>query len=145
MPDDAFKEKVREVMQESQQQLLLQMNSLIQQINDQNSNSNEKQLLKISSLVARAGMPKFKRKSNEEQFKLNSQVMLKLDEAEQSMDSSNNDNSKEKIVEGKKFIYIYILFFFSVCKKKKKKNQAVADQNGHSCVLCCVGRSIYKF
>ena len=144
MPDDAFKEKVREVMQESQQQLLLEMNSLIQQISDQNSNSNEKQLLKISSLVATAGMPKFKRKSNEEQFKLNSQVMLKLDEAEQSMDSSNIDKSKEKNMEGKK-----IIFFFSVCKKKKKKkrkkNQAVADQNGHSCVLCCVGRSIYKF
>ena len=144
MPDDQFKEKVREVMQESQQQLLLEMNSLIQQISDQNSNSNEKQLLKISSLVATAGMPEIKRKSNEEQFKLNSQVMLKLDEAEQSMDSSNTDKSKEKIVEGKK-----IIFFFSVCKKKKKKkrkkNQAVADQNGHSCVLCCVGRSIYKF
>ena len=92
-------------------------------------------------------MPKFKRKSNEEQFKLNSQVMLKLDEAEQSMDSSNIDKSKEKIVKGKKIIYI---FFFSASvkkkkKKKRKKNQAVADQNGHSCVLCCVGRSIYKF
>ena len=46
-------------------------------------------------------------------------------------------------MEGKKII----TFFFSVCKKKKKrkKNQAVADQNGNSCVLCCVGRSIYKF
>ena len=105
MPDDAFKEKVREVMQESQQQLLLEMNSLIQQISDQNSNSNEKQLLKISSLVATTGMPKFKRKSNEEQFKLNSQVMLKLDEAEQSMDSSNIDKSKEKLWKVRKLYF----------------------------------------
>ena len=105
MPDDAFKEKVGEVMQESQQQLLLEMNSLIQQISDQNSNSNEKQFLKISSLVATTGMPKFKRKSNEEQFKLNSQVMLKLDEAEQSMESTSIDKSKEKIVEGKNLFF----------------------------------------
>ena len=105
MPEDAFKEKVGEVMQESQQQLLLEMNSLIRQISDQNSNSNEKQFLKISSLVATAGMPKFKRKSNEEQFKLNSQVMLKLDEAEQSMESTSIDKSKEKIVEGKNLFF----------------------------------------
>ena len=137
MPDDAFKEKVREVMQESQQQLLLEMNSLIQQISDQNSNSNEKQLLKISSLVATAGMPEIKRKSNEEQFKLNSQVMLKLDEAEQSMDSSNTDKSKEKIVEGKK-----IIFFFSASVKKKKKKEKEKSSSRRSewsflCSMLC--------
>ena len=101
--------------------MLLEINSLLQQISDQNSNSNEKHLLKISSLVATTGMPKCKRKSNEDQFKLNSQVMLKLDEAEQSMESSNIDKSKEKNVEGKKKNF----FSASVRKKKKRKKEKI--------------------
>ena len=133
MPDDAFEEKVREVMQESQQQLLLEMNSLIQPISDQNANSNEKQLLKISSLVATTGMPKFKRKSNE-QFKLNSHVLLKLDETEQSMESSNIDKSKEKSVEGKK-----VIFFQRLYKKKEKKEKSSSRRSEWSflCSMLC--------
>ena len=105
MDTEAFDErvtvKVREVLKESQQQLLQKMNSLIQKISDQNSSSNEEQLVKISSLVATGEMPKFKKKGNEEQYKINSKVMLKLDEAEQSIDAMNTEKTKEKIVEGK--------------------------------------------
>ena len=83
-------------MQESQRQLLQEMNNLMQKISDQNCNLNEEQLLKISSIVA---MPNFKRKRNEEQF--NSKVMLRLDDAEKAIESSSAEKTKEKIVEGK--------------------------------------------
>ena len=105
MDTEAFDErvtvKVREVLKESQQQLLQEMNSLIQKISDQNLSSNEEQLIKISSLVATGEMPKLKKKGNEEQYKINSKVMLKLDEAEQSIDAMNTEKTKEKIFEGK--------------------------------------------
>ena len=99
--DERVTVKVKELMQETQRQLLQEMNSLMQKISDQNCSSNEVQILKISNIVATGGMPKFKRKSNEEQFKVNSKVMLKLDEAEKSIESSNTEKTKEKIVEGK--------------------------------------------
>ena len=73
----------------------------MQKISDKNCSSNEEQILKISNIVATGGMPKLKRKSNEEQFKVNSKVMLNLDEAEISIESSNTEKIKEKIVEGK--------------------------------------------
>ena len=76
------------------------MNSIMNKISEQNSTLNEEQLLKISGIVATGGMPKFKKNSNEEQFKLNSKVMLKLDDAEKSIESSNAEKTKEKIVEG---------------------------------------------
>lgn len=99
--DERVTVKVREVLKESQQQLLQEMNSLIQKISDQNSSSNEEKLVKISSLVATGERAKFKKKGNEEQYKINSKVMLKLDEAEQSIDAMNTKKTKEKVVEGK--------------------------------------------
>ena len=103
--DERVAAKAKEVMQEGQQQLLHEMNGLkdlIQKLSDQSSVSNEEQLQKITTIVATGEMPKFKRKSNEEQFKVNSKVIIKLDEAEQSADSMNADKTKEKIIEGKR-------------------------------------------
>ena len=88
---------VIEAIQENQQQILQQMNSLFTKTSDQHSISNEQNLLQISSIVA-SEVPKFKRKSNEEQNKMNTKVMLKLDEAEQAVDTTK---TKEKIIEGK--------------------------------------------
>ena len=102
--DERVTLRVREAIQESQQQIMQQMNSLFNKISDQHSISNEQNLLQISSIVATGDVPKFKRKSNEEQYKMNSKVMLKLDEAEQMADS-NAAKSKEKIIEGKNFIH----------------------------------------
>ena len=42
--------------------------------------------------------PKFKKKSNEEQYRLNETVMVKLDEVEQSVDSGNANKVKEKML-----------------------------------------------
>lgn len=98
--DERVTAKVTELMRENQRQLMQEMNSLMQKISDQNSNSNEEQLLKISGIIATGETPKFKKKSNEEQFRLNSKVMVRLDEAEKSFDSGNAEKVKEKIVEG---------------------------------------------
>ena len=54
--------------------------------------------MKISEIIATGETPKFKKKSNEEQYKLNKKVMVKLDEVEQSVDSANVDKVKEKML-----------------------------------------------
>ena len=106
--DERVTLRVREAVQESQRQLLQEMNSLFQKISDQNSNSNEQQLLKISNIVATGEAPKFKRKSNEEQYKLNSKVMLKLDEAVQAAES-NTAKTKESIIESYQQLFFRFL------------------------------------
>ena len=63
--DERVTVKVRELMQENQRQLMQEMNSLMQKISDQNCNSNEEQLLKISGIIATGETQKFKKKSNE--------------------------------------------------------------------------------
>ncbi|MCG8046810.1 MAG: hypothetical protein N0E48_14445 [Candidatus Thiodiazotropha endolucinida] len=98
--DERMNEKITEAVRESHTKLLAEMTSLFTKISEQHSNSNEEQLVKISSIVATGEMPKFKRRSNEEQYKLNSKVMLKLDEAEKSVDVTNLEKTKEKITEG---------------------------------------------
>ena len=94
--DERVTLRVKEAIKESQQQIMQEMNSLFTKISDQHSISNEQNLLQISSIVA-SEVPKFKRKSNEEQYKMNTKVMLKLDEAEQAVDTTK---TKEKIIEG---------------------------------------------
>ena len=61
-------------------------------------NTNLVQLNKFSCMVN--GGEKIKRKSNEEQFKNNSSVSFKLDEAEQSMSQERHQEGREKIAEG---------------------------------------------
>ena len=89
--------RVKEAIKEIQQQIMQEMNSLFTKISDQHSITNEQNLLQISSIVA-SEVPMFKRKSNEEQYKMNTKVMLKLDEAEQAVDTTK---TKEKIIEAK--------------------------------------------
>ena len=57
--------------------------------------------MKIIGIIATGETPKSKKKCNEEQYTLNAKVMMKLDEAEQSVDSANADKMKGKNVEGK--------------------------------------------
>ena len=96
------------------------MSSLLQKLSDQTSSSNEQQLLKISGIIDTGETHKFKKKGNEEHYKLNAKVMAKLDEAEQSVDSANADNVKEKLLK--------------VSKKKGKKKFCL-----------CVGMEIQWF
>ena len=63
--------------------------------------SNESQLAKISSILSSSDIPKFKRKSNEEQFKHNAKVICKLDEATENIDALHVEKGKEKVTEAK--------------------------------------------
>ena len=107
--------RVKEAIKESQQQIMQEMNSLFTKISDQHSISNEQNLLQISSIVA-SEVPKFKRKSNEEQYKMNTKVMLKPDEAEQAV---NTRKTNEKIIEGTFCSKTIAYFFFFSFKEHR--------------------------
>ena len=98
--DEMVTSKVKDAVCASQAELLKGIGDLFSQISSSQNDSNEEQLNKISSLLSSGDYPKFKRKSNEEQFKQNAKVMFKLDEAEKSLELNNVEKSKESIVEG---------------------------------------------
>ena len=85
--DEGVSARVKELMEENQRQLLTETNSLMNKLNPKNSSSNEEQLLKISGIVATGEMPNFKKRSNEEQFKLNAKVMHRLEKAEKCIET----------------------------------------------------------
>ncbi|XP_060597608.1 uncharacterized protein LOC132751470 [Ruditapes philippinarum] len=90
---DIIKDVVKDTVEESRQSLLQEIGTMFEKISEQNNSS---QFARISNLVA-SSQPKFKRKSNEEQFCHNSKVMLKLNEAESKLDSSKIEEAKSSI------------------------------------------------
>ncbi|XP_053398872.1 uncharacterized protein LOC128556920 [Mercenaria mercenaria] len=86
---------VKEIVEASRRTLLQEIGTLIEKISEQNNSS---QFTKISNLVA-VEQPKFKRKSNEEQFKANSKVLLKLNEANENLNQDNVQEAKSSITE----------------------------------------------
>ena len=93
--------KVKDAMSASQTELMKGIGDLFSQISSNQNSNNEAQLSKISSLLTTGDFPKFKRKSNEEQFKQNAKVLCKLDDAEKSLEVRNVDKAKESVLEGK--------------------------------------------
>jgi hypothetical protein len=93
---DIIKDVVKDTVEESRQSLLQEIGTMFEKISEQNNSS---QFARISNLVA-SSQPKFKRKSNEEQFCHNSKVMLKLNEAESKLDSSKIEEAKSSITTG---------------------------------------------
>ena len=87
--EDAIQARCKDVVSESQADLLKSIGDLISQISDKQNVSNESQLEKISPLISSSDIPKFKHKSNEEQFKHNAKVFSKLDEATENIDALN--------------------------------------------------------
>lgn len=111
--EDAIQAKCKAVISETQADLLKGIGDLISQISDKQNVSNENQLAKISSIISSSEIPKFKRKSNEEQFKHNAKVICKLNEATENIDSLDVEKGKEKIAEGMFFIYVeFVLFLY---------------------------------
>ena len=105
-----IQDTIRQNMESSRTTLLEEIGSMFNKISAENNNM---QLCKISSLVA-AEHPTFKRKSNEEQFKANSKVLLKLNEANNILEQENATGAKANITEG-----VNILFLHFHVKKKK--------------------------
>ena len=89
--------RVKDVIQESHGNLLREIGGLIDKISYPSSSASSSS---ISSLDA----PKFKRKSNEEQFKQNSKVIARLEHAELNMDSQRITEAKNDIIEGRQMI-----------------------------------------
>lgn len=98
--EEAVQAKVKAAMTESQTELLQNIGQMISQISEKQSLSNDLQLTKLTSIISSSDIPKFKRKSNEEQYKQNAKVICKLDEAQESYDALNVDRGKDKIAEG---------------------------------------------
>ena len=94
--DEMVTSKVKDAVCASQAELLKGIGDLFSQISSSQNDSNEEQLNKISSLLSSGDYPKFKRKSNEEQFKQNAKVMFKLDEAEKSLELNNVEKKQGK-------------------------------------------------
>lgn len=92
-------EKVNSSLKTHKEEMLQEIGTLFEKIS---GNSNISQLNKISSIVT-AG-EKFKRKNNEEQFKYNSKVDLKLEEAANSIDTDKMDEARQHIAEAKSMI-----------------------------------------
>ena len=88
-------DKVNASLRDHRQDMLQQIEKIVEKIS---GNSSVSQLNKLSTLV-NCG-EKFKRKSNEEQFKYNSSISIKLEEAEQSLDNEKIQEGRDKIAEG---------------------------------------------
>ena len=80
--------KVTDAIKANNRDLLRDIGSMIDKIS-----GNNKSLKTVET-------PKFKRKSNEEQYKINDRVLSKLEEANQSLSTENIDKTKESIIEG---------------------------------------------
>ena len=72
--------------------------------------SNETQLNKLSTIVA--GVPVYKRKSNEQQYKLNTKVAAKINEADAYRDNNKIEDGRQKIAEGSYLINLTTLMNF---------------------------------
>ena len=88
-------DKVGASLRSHKEDMLKEIGNMFEKIS---GNTNLVQLNKLSCMVN--GGEKFKRKSNEEQFKYNSSVSFKLDEAEHSMSQERHQEGREKIGEG---------------------------------------------
>ncbi|XP_045166502.2 uncharacterized protein LOC123529945 [Mercenaria mercenaria] len=94
--DANIDERVEQKLREHRSSLLTDMEKIITKISDNNAQ-------KFSNLL-NAGIPKFKRKSNEEQYKYNSKVGVALDEAESLLSDEKTDECSRKIAEAKDLV-----------------------------------------
>lgn len=95
MVDDRLKVS----LEEHRASMLTDMERIVQKISEHSSSN---QLSKFSSILT--GVPTFKRKSNEEQYKYNTKVSIALEETEQLLDMDKIEDSSRKIAEVKALI-----------------------------------------
>ncbi|XP_053375561.1 uncharacterized protein LOC123541068 isoform X3 [Mercenaria mercenaria] len=82
--------KVKGVIQSNNRELLSSISNMIAKISD-----------KSSSAISVLDVPKFKRKSNEEQFKLNAKVIQKIEGAHSAVESEDLSSAKEAIIQAR--------------------------------------------
>ena len=100
--EDIVSDKINTAISSSQNQLLTEMSKLIstevKKISDNQKSLSELQLSKIASIAS--SDYKFKRKSNEEQYKVNKKVLEKIDDCDRNLTSSKVQEAKENLAEG---------------------------------------------
>ena len=103
-------ERVTEAVRSTQNDLLTGIQHLISsevdKISERQKTLSELQLSKIAALTPSAY--KFKRKSNEEQYKVNSKVLGKVQDCERNIDQAELSQAKENLAEGIWFIFRFI-------------------------------------
>ena len=94
---------VNTAVKENQNEWLTDIRGLIStemnKISDNQKQFSDIQINKINQLAVNDY--KFKRRSNEEQFKVNSKVMQKVQETSNCLQTDRLDEAKENLVEGK--------------------------------------------
>ena len=93
--EQMINKKVDSSLRRHRQEMLRDIAKIVEKIS---GSSNVTQLNNLSTLVN--GGEKFKRKSNEEQFKYNSSVSRKLEDAEQSLVAHKLQEGRDKTAEG---------------------------------------------
>lgn len=83
-----IEDRVQSMLERNNQSLLKDIGAMMNKISHSSS----------SSVL---DMPKFKRRSNEEQFKQNAKIISHIEEAETALDSDNVPQAKESILQGK--------------------------------------------
>ncbi|XP_060572473.1 integrase/recombinase xerD homolog [Ruditapes philippinarum] len=83
-----IEEKVKEVVKANNEELLGSISNMLSKISD-----------KPSSAISILNVPKFKRKSNEEQFKLNAKVIDKLAVAQAAVETQDLSSAKDSIIQ----------------------------------------------
>ncbi|XP_052238527.1 uncharacterized protein LOC127849815 [Dreissena polymorpha] len=92
-------EKLKSSLTEHKNAMLHDLERIVEKIS---SKTNVTQLTQISNIVS--GIPSFKRKSSEEQFKHNAKVNLALEEVESSLSNRNIEETRNKIAEVKAMV-----------------------------------------
>ena len=90
--------------------------------------------MQISKIADLSSYFKFKRRSNEEQFKINKKELGKLEDCERNLDCSETNKAKENLAEGK-ILGITREFSFKITRYKitlhectKAKNTCMQEQ-----------------
>lgn len=98
-------DKVNSAVRSCQNELLSGIQTLItsevQKISDSQKVFSELQLSKIAAITS--SDYKFKRKSNEEQYKVNNKVLDKIQDCDRNIDTSELSQAKENLAEGKPY------------------------------------------
>ena len=90
--------------------------------------------MQISKIADLSSDYKFKRCSNEEQFKINKKVLGMLDDCERNLDCSETDKAKENLAEGKilgitrEFSFKITRYNITLHECTKAKNTCMQEQ-----------------
>ena len=123
--------RVDSAINQTKNEILTGMQNLIstemKKISDSQKVFSDLQMSKIAELSSDY---KFKRRSNEEQFKLNKKVLWKIEDCESNLDLAELDKAKENLAEGK-FICILKITRVNLIKldTRKKKENHCTEQN----------------